>query len=185
MASAWTPAPLFVERGLGLLRSLASLKGSDFPVANFLGWLPCRLCFGQYHLPTGLSRRDVLSFCLACLLLLPTSTVRRLGEEQGSSLPPRKQGCSGPWPVPYVNTSRYWVLWGLEAGPRWLWEVTDYHGGSPRGHEHYISYSSPNFSSSHSAPLSLCWVAVAPHFLRAAICVRLLRKLYMRQPFEQ
>lgn len=60
MASAWTPAPLFVERGLGLLRSLASLKGSDFPVANFLGWLPCRLCFGQYHLPTGLSRRDVL-----------------------------------------------------------------------------------------------------------------------------
>lgn len=60
MVSSWTSAPIFVERGLGLLRSLASLKGSGFPVADFLGWLPCRLCLGQYHLPTGSSRKDAL-----------------------------------------------------------------------------------------------------------------------------
>lgn len=52
--------PLFCGEGLGLLRFPASLKGSDFPLADFLGWLPCRQCLGQYHLPTGLSRKDVL-----------------------------------------------------------------------------------------------------------------------------
>lgn len=51
--------PFLGRRTKACFRIPASLKGSDFPVADFLGWFPYWLCLGQYHLPAVFSRKDV------------------------------------------------------------------------------------------------------------------------------